>query len=231
MLLYRLPNSTERSLKVTWHLKEGTLFLRGGRIGARPALPTGCQCLLSHQVPFPLCTRGCSAPTSAHRCLLPGLGAGPLSWSSLCSEKVPAEGTPSPQREGHRMAASRPGTPPLGVPAPRRLPDAAGSQVGSRQVGRPPPQCPRGGRRLGEPLVLVGATRGSGGDPGRHLLAPRRLPRAEPAARHRRAVVSQGGRRGVWRSHGEMCQTELVSTSAPCQAVISSAWCHPGERG
>lgn len=157
-------------------------FPPGGRIGARPALPTGCQCLLSHQLPFSLRTRRRSAPTSAHRCLSTGLGAGPLPWSSLCSEKAPAQGTPPPQREGPRMAASRPGTPPLGVPAPRRLPDAAGSQVGSRQVGRPPPQCPRGGRRLGEPPVPMGATRGGGGDPGRHLLAPRMLPRAEPAA-------------------------------------------------
>lgn len=70
------------------------------------------------------------------------------------------------------MAASRPGTPPLGVPAPRRLPDAARSQVGSRQVGLPPPQCPRGGRRLDKPPVPMGATRGSG-DPGRHLSLPK----------------------------------------------------------
>lgn len=36
---------------------------------------------------------------------------------------------------------------------------------------------------------------------------------------------------GDWRSQGEMCQTEFVSTSAPCQIVITRALCHPAEGG
>lgn len=53
------------------------------------------------------------------------------------------------------MAASRQVTPHLGVPAQSRFPGAAGFQNGSRQVGRPPPQCPGGSRKLGESLVLM----------------------------------------------------------------------------
>lgn len=165
------------------------------------------------------CTRRHAALTSAHLGRPAGLGAGPLMLSSLCSEKVPVGGRPPPQREGYRMAASRQVTPPLGVPAPKRLPDAAASQIGGRRVGHPPPQCSRGSRRLGECPVPRGVPKGShraAGTPAGLL----RLLRSE------RVAGACGGsavscRCGVRSSPGEMWRTELVSSSAPCHAVIT----------
>lgn len=145
-------------------MKEGTLFPPSWKVWGKagsahwmPVFPLP-PCALSS--PFP---RRHTAPTSAHSSHQAGLGTGPLMSSSPCSEKAPVGGTPSPQREGHHMAASRQVTPLLGVPAPSSLPGVAGSQNGNRLVGHPPPQCPGGSRRLGESPVWKGATKGRDG--------------------------------------------------------------------
>jgi hypothetical protein len=131
---------------------------------------------------------------------------------------------PPPQGDGHCMTASRQVAPPLGSPALSSLPGVAGSWNGSLQLAPAPPQWPAISQRVRQDsdshwsFIRQGETE-------RQSTLDRRL---LPGARcYGLSVLPVTGlwtprevRLRVPRSTGEMCQTELVSTSAPCQIVI-----------
>lgn len=129
---------------------------------------------------------------------------------------------PPPQGEGHCMTASRQVAPPLGGPALSCLPGIAGSWNGSLQLA--PPQWPAVSTMVRQDsdshwrFIREGETeRQSALDrrllPDAHCYGLSVLPVTGP-------WTPREARLRVPRSRGEMCQTELVSTSAPCQIVI-----------
>lgn len=136
-----------------------SLFLPGKGVAPLSPLVEGLgqgeSCPLDAGLPAPTgalsspCTPRHVAPTLAHLFRQAGLGSGPLMLSSPCPERALVGWAPPPQREGHRMAASRRKPPPLGVPAPRSLPGAAGSREWQPQVDFPPPRNPGVSRRVG----------------------------------------------------------------------------------
>lgn len=174
-----------------------------------------------HRAPACLRTPKHAAPTSDRLFHQAGPVWDLLLLSSACPKMVLGRWAPLPQR-GQCMAAPRQVTPPLGVPALSSLPGTVGSRNGSQQgEGRPPPQWPRSGGQT----VRQAAERA----PQTHLLAAV----AQSCSRSEH-TASQGT--ALWvcgplRRRGEMCQTQLGSSTASCQTIITRLSCLPAEGG
>lgn len=146
--------------------------------------------------------------------------------SSPCPVKALAgwARAPPPQLEGHCMTASRQVPPPLGVLALSNLPGVAGSWNGSFQLAPSPPQWPAVSKRVRQDSSSHWSVIREGETERQSVLDRRLLPGARC---YGLSVLPVTGLRSprevrlsVLRSRGEMCQTELVSTSAPRQIVI-----------
>lgn len=149
----------------------------------------------------------------------------PLGWArSVASDVIallregPGCGGPSSSARRTPHGCPRAGDTWPGCPSPEPSPRCSRVPGWQPAGGSPTSTVPRGPQRIRQISCLDGSCKRA---TQRHRLASRVLLRPERTA--------EAGRQD--RSPREVCQTELVSIPAPCQAVITSTLCHPGEGG